>query len=201
MDENIEGATEEEKSESGEAGEPSPKPEDKEPEPQVPAARLSEVVRERNELRQRVSELETKKEAGTITADEQKELQAKTYLKGLLKEVSEEAKAEEAKAQKGFEHQVNDILDENPNVDRKEFLQFIADNDEKYEFASPKAAFRIFQDLKKTSEESKEKGKKEVLGKPNLPPSQGGGSRGSGLEYSPNKSFAQLAEEAKAKLE
>lgn len=173
----------------------------------VPYARFKEVNDEVKGLKEKlenIEKLQTKQDGGkTLTPEEKKELDAKTYLKGLLKETMEETekakKDGEARELKQFNEAVAGVLEINPDIKRDDFLKFVKENESKYKFSSVEGAMAIYKDLNKTKTEAKEQGKKEVINRPKFP-SNDGGSAPQTYDVK-GKSMSQIAEEAKRELE
>lgn len=167
------------------------------PEP-VPYERFKEVNEQKNALETRIKELETKKETpGGLNDAQQKELEAKQYLKGLLKEtLSEEqqaAKAAEEQEQKQFERQVSDVLGVNPDVEKKDFVDFLEKEGDDY--ASVDSAMRAYKRINEKVIEAKKKTREDEKRKPDMPSHEGGGGKSSALETDKGKTISQIADE------
>ena len=175
------------------------------PEKTVPYSRFKEINEKAKNTEQELQTLRSKSEA-TLTPEQQKEKQAKDFLKGLVREQLEEEakakKAKETKEQKKFESDVNDALDVNPKIDRKEFLKFIKDNSSKYGITTVKGAMKLYKDLNKIKDETVEQTKDNLAAKPRLPKSQGGSDIKADYSGDKNKSYdqvvAEITEEAEA---
>lgn len=185
---------------TGEAGD-----QQKQPETVVPVERFNQVYGQMKNLERDIASLKEQKGEGTLTAEQQKELQAKTYLKGLLKETLEEQKKAESEAEKAeqakFESQVNDIIAANPDIKRSEFLSFMEKEGDDY--SSVNAALKGYQRLKTAEKEGGEKAKDALEKKKNaaLPGSEGAGSASNQPPpEDKNKSLWQIAQEAAASL-
>ena len=171
----------------------------------VPIDRFNKVYQENKELKEASKTPETK-EKENISPDQQKEAQAKTYLKGLVKEELEEAKADEVKATKAeetkFDSDVEDVLAVNTEVDRDEFLKFMEEKSDKYSMESVTGAMALFKDFQGVKSETEEETKENLAKKPDLPKSEAGGA-GSAVIDDSGKSIqeiaAELGEEAEAK--
>lgn len=164
----------------------------------VPIKRFNEIYRKGKELEEENEKLKKVPE-GTLTEEQQKEGKAKDYIKGLVREAQKEVKDEttqiEAKEQREFASDVDDVLEENPDVKRTEFLKFIEDKSGIYDLNSPKGAMKVFLDLQTTSKDSADKTKKDMKRKPNLPSSEAAPSE-PGSPDDKGKSFSQIAQEA-----
>jgi hypothetical protein len=164
----------------------------------VPVSRFKEVYREKKELEQKVSSLEAKKEE---TPDEKKELEAKTYLKNLQKEVLKEMEEEKVRASKEeltkFNQQVEDTLVINTDVKKAEFLKFIEEEAEHYGIESVDGAMKLYRKFNDLSKEVADKTKKDISSKPKMPTHEGGGKP---AYDDGNKSLYEIANEAKKEL-
>lgn len=141
----------------------------------VPYSRFKEVNEAKNQAEQDLQALkETKTE--DLTPDQQKEKQAKDFLKGLVKEQLKEEdkakKATEAKEQKKFDSDIRESLDINPSINKKDLLKFIEDNSDKYSITSVAGAVRLYRDLNKIKDETVEETKENLAAKPKLPKSK-----------------------------
>jgi len=171
----------------------------------VPYSRFKEVNEKAKSTEQELQTL--KAEKGVLTPEQQKEKQARTFLKGLVKEQlqeeEEERKATEAKEQKEFESNVDDVLSVNTIVDRTEFLKFIEDNSNKYGITTVKGAMKLYKDLNKIKDETVEQTKENLAVRPKLPKSQGAGDITPDHSGDKQKSYEQIVsetiEEAEAK--
>ena len=166
----------------------------------IPYDRFSTVVKERNELREQLSkgEIAKKDEVKTLTPEEKKEIDAKTYLKNLYKEVMTEEesqrKQKEEQELKTFNSEVNSALELNLEVKREDFLKFIEEKSKSYGVKSITGAMALYKDLNKSVLEAKDQGKKEILNRPKTPVNEG---QSSVKSDDTGKSFYQLAQEAK----
>lgn len=177
-------------------GDPSA-PEDPEKGKTVPIGRFKEQYKKTKDLEQEVDSLKQKTEP-QLTPEQQKEKQAKDYLRGLIKDERKKVLAEEAevkvKEQKDFESDVSDILAVNTDVDKEEFLKFIENSSDDYGITSVKGAMKLYKDLGKVKTDTQEETKEKLAKKPNLP-------KGEGLkEETPpddsTKSYEQIVEES-----
>ena len=169
----------------------------------VPIDRFNKVYQENKALKES-AETPKAEEEGKLSPDQQKEASAKTYLKGLVKEELEEAKAEEVKATKAeenkFDTDVEDILDANTDIDRDEFLKFVEDKSEEYDMQSVKGAMAAFKDSKNIKSDTEEETKENLAKKPDLPKSEAGGASTNAIDDS-KKSLQQIAAELGAEAE
>lgn len=168
----------------------------------VPYGRFKEVNEEKNRLEQEIASLKNQKRDGGLSPEQEKELQAKQYLKSLLKEtLAEEEKAKqeaEATELKQFEASVDEVLALNPAVKRDDFLKFIEEKSDEYGIQTPEGAMKLYLDLGKLSKDALDKAKDELRGKPKLPHHEGEG--GSKQVDDTGKSLYQIASEAIANL-
>ena len=180
-------------------------PPEKKEEPMVPLHRFREVNEKLEKVENEIADLkQAKASPGGLSDEQQKELQAKTYLTTLLKETLEEDKktatARETAEQRQFEKSVDEVLEINPSVPRKDFVEFMEKNAEKYGIESVSGAMKLYLDLNKLSAEEREKGKKDIQRKPGLPRSESAG----GAEQTPTedktKSFAQVLQDIISKV-
>lgn len=142
----------------------------------VPIGRFNEVYKKTKELEEEIGTLKTKP-GEQLTPEQQKEQQAKSYLKNLVKEEREEAekaiKETEAKEQKDFESEVDDILAIHTDVSKDEFLKFVEEKGDEYGVKSVKGAMKLFKDLGKLKTDTEEETKENINKKPDLPKSEG----------------------------
>ena len=145
----------------------------------VPLSRFQEVYHKQKELEQEVSALKETKKAEGLTPEQEKELQAKQYLKNLLKETlseQEQTKAQaEVKEQAEFERSVDEVLSTHLEVSRADFLKFIEDKSSRYGLDSVSGAMGVYLDLQNVSKEAGNKAKENLANKPGLPSSEGSG--------------------------
>src|SRR3990167_5527575 len=143
----------------------------------VPYERFKEVNDKLNTLKEEISSLKSQKRSDGLSPEEEKELQAKTYLEKLTREtldkVSKEKSEAETREQKEFEKEVGDILLVNTDVKRAEFLDFIDKKADSYGIKSVEGAMKLYRDINNLSKEGLEKAKKELQGKPGFPSSEG----------------------------
>ena len=162
----------------------------------VPYSRFKEINEQKKTAEQERDSLKQKE--GVLTPEQQKEKQAKDYLRGLIKEEREAIlKAEkdaETQEQKKFEEEVSDILDVNPEVDKEKFLKFIEKDSNEYGISSVKGAMKLYKDMGRVKTDTEEATKEKLSKKPNLPKSEGT-PIGTPPDDS-NKTLDQIAEEA-----
>ena len=157
------------------------------------------ATRAEAKLKEIEGEIQGLKGKSEPTAEDKRELEAKQYLKNLLKETLKEEKDTEAQAkakeEETFGNEVNNILAINTDVKRADFLKFIEDKAESYGIESIEGAMRLYKDLGNITKETSDKTKKDILGKPKLPQSEG-----DGISKTPpddkGKSLWQIAQEA-----
>lgn len=181
----------------GEDGQPIPFVEEK----TVPYERFKEVNDKFRSLEAEISSLKTQgKKEGGLSAEQEKELAAKTYLKGLLKETLEEQNKtkteQEITEQKQFESEVTDILIENSDVKKKDFLEFIEKNSTKFGIQSPKGAMELYKHLNEVKKSAVEEERK----KPGMPSHEGGANRIEPKAEDKEKSFSQITNEIHKEL-
>lgn len=142
----------------------------------VPYSRFKEVNEKAKITEQELQTLKSK-QPEILTPEEQKEKQAKNFLKKLVKEqLKEEAdakKATETKKQKEFESNVNDALAINTSIDRAEFLKFIEKDANKYGITTVKGAMKLYKDMNKIKDDTTDEVKENLSNKPRLPKSKG----------------------------
>lgn len=164
-------------------GDPSAPPKSNEPE-NVPYHRFKEVNAKVRDLEQQLKSLNNKP---STPGAEDKEAQAKSYLKGLLRETLEEQKKLEVetkqKEQDAFNNEVDKTLELNADVKRADFLKFIKEKSDSYGITSVAGAMKLYRDFNNLSKESLEKAKKDLSAKPRLPNNEGGGSGGGKNSY------------------
>lgn len=169
----------------------------------IPYSRFREVNEKMKSLEAEINSLKSKKAEDGLTPEQQQELQAKQYLKNLLKEtLDEERRArEEAERleQERFEAEVNDVLYLHQDVSKDDFLKFIEEKSEVYGITSVAGAMKLYLDLRNIQKEVADKTKKSLASKPSLPQHEGGAGRGIPYDQTPEfkqKSLRQIAEEA-----
>jgi hypothetical protein len=133
-------------------------------------------------MKERIDSLQTTSQERNLTQKEQEELNAKTYLRNMLKEVlTEEEKskkdAEERKTAK-FNSEVDSVLEINPDVKKNDFVDFIEKNSKKYGIDSIPGAMALYRDLNQIKSKAKDEGKKEIIGRPKFPSSDGAVGKG-----------------------
>lgn len=167
------------------AGNPIPFVEEK----TVPYSRFKEVNDKMNELAEQIKSLTEKKDAGTISPDEKKELEAKQYLEKITREsltkIEQEKKDKETEELKAFEKNVNELLEIHSNVKRDDFLKFLEEEGD--DFSTLDSAMKHY--LKNSEKKETDKAKK-----PSLPSNEGGGSRIEAVDDG-KKSLRQISEE------
>lgn len=163
----------------------------------VPYSRFKEVNEEKNKTEQELQALKAGKEV--LTPEQQKENQAKTFLKKLVKEQLEEEKAErkatKVREQKEFEGNVDDVLAINTTIDRSEFLKFIEDNSDKYSITTVKGAMKLYKDINQIKDDTVEKTKENLTKKPKFPKSKGAGDITPDYSGDKEKSYEQITSE------
>lgn len=169
----------------------------------VPIGRFKEVYSKTKELEQQIQDLKGKESDKGLSQEEQKELQAKNYLKGLLKETLDEQKQHEEQAtqeeQNKFNEEVDEQLSVHTDVNRDDFLKFVEDKGEEYGTTSVKGAMKLYRDLNNLKKSASEEVKEDLSKKPNLPSHEGGSSE-SHVDDS-KKSYQQIVEEATREAE
>lgn len=163
----------------------------------VPYTRFKEVNEKMKAVEKEVESLKAK-ESGGLTPEQQKELEAKTYLKNLLKETLKEEKEAEGKREKEeqtkFNEEVDEVVEE-LGLDKKAFLKWMEDgNADKYGATSARGAANIYQDLEKSKKEGSEETKKDISSKPGLPKHEGASGGGTPRDDS-EKSLTEIASE------
>jgi hypothetical protein len=167
----------------------------------VPIGRFEEVYGKMKDLEQEISSLKFQgKEKGGLSAEQEKELAAKTYLKNLLKETLEEEKKgqaeQEIKEQKEFEQEVADILIVNSDVKKKDFLDFIDKNSEEFGIESVNGAMKLYRHLETVKKSAAEEERK----KPGMPAHEGGAARIEPKAEDKDKSFSEITNEIHKEL-
>ena len=164
----------------------------------VPYKRFKDVNEAKNVAEQKLQTLETQK-TETLTPDQQKEKQAKDFLKGLVKEQLEAdaktKKATETKEQKEFESNVDDAIVANPKIDKNEFKKFIEDNAEKYGITGVSGAMKLYKDMNKIKDDTVEETKENLAAKPKLPKSKGVADTTTDYSGDKDKTYEQVQEE------
>ena len=178
----------------GEDGQPIPFVEEQ----TVPYQRFKDVNEAKKEAEQKLQTLEAEK-GETLTPEQQKEKQARDYLKGLVKDqLDEETKSKEVaetQEQKQFDSEVDDVLAVNSKVDREEFLKFIEDDSKKYGITDVTGAMELYKDLGKIKSDTVEETKENLAKKPNLPKSEGTAETKQDISGDKDKTIQQLTEE------
>lgn len=169
----------------------------------IPESRFKEVYGKMKDLEREIGTLKEGKREGTLTEDQQKELQAKEYLKGLLKEtLSEQERTKQEQEQqelKEFKDKVETVLSIHTDVKKDDFLKFLEEEGDDY--ASVDAAMKVYKRLSETAKDASEKAKQSISKKPKLPSSEG--TSGGSIDYAEadkGKSMWQIAQEAAKEL-
>lgn len=164
----------------------------------VPYSRFKEVNEKAKTTEQELQTLKSK-QPEILTPEEQKEKQAKNFLKKLVKEQLEEEaktkKATETKKQKEFEGDVNDSLAVNTSIDRNEFLKFIKDNSDKYGITTVKGAMKLYKDMNKIKDDTTDEVKENLSNKPKLPKSKGSSDTTPDYSGDKEKTYDQVVSE------
>lgn len=162
----------------------------------VPYSRFKEVNDKMRDMEETVKALQDKKKEEGLSPEEEKELQAKQYLKKLTREtfeeIEKESKDQETKEQAKFDSELEQVLEDNPEIKKGELLKFVEDNSEKYGFKSLEGAVNVYKDIKSTAENTR----KEIIKKPGMPQHEGATK-----DYTPpaedkSRSFAQIVQDA-----
>lgn len=166
----------------------------------IPYSRFKEVNDKKKQLESEIQEIRNKaiEEKRPLTETEKKEIDARQYLEKITRESIEkfekEKQEKELKEQKYFEEEVENILEINPEIKKDDFLKFIEDKADEYDFQSVKGAMRLYKDLNKIKVQTKEATKKEIASRPKFPQNEGISPK-----ETPNiagKSWSQLENEA-----
>ena len=171
--------------------------EKKEPE-KVDRSEVAQKIKYREKFQTaqaRIDELEkqiqSSQKKGTPDADNEKELAAQRYIRNqaleAIKDYEQQKKADEDKALKKFQDQLDEVLEDNPDFTEQQLLDIC----EEFE-VEPKIAIKI---LKKTSEQKTKK--------PSLPSSRRGSPEGVTVEKAVDdsgKSLYHIAQEVKNAL-
>ena len=176
-------------------------------EQKVPYTRFKQVydkAKQVDELTAEIQRLKEKQGDVGLNDNEKKELEAKKYLKNLIKETLSESQSETEKqkeiADKKFSEEVDDVLALNTEVKRTDFLKFLEEEADELGITSVSGAMKAYRKLNSIKKEATEEAKDELNRKPGLPKSS---SNKSEIDYSKedkNKSLAQIAQEAKKSL-
>ena len=162
----------------------------------VPYTRFKEVNDKMKTLEGEITALKTQKSDGGLSPEQKKELEAKTYLKNLLKETMDETKTAESQKEKAelekFDQDVSEILSVNADVKKDDFLKFVEEEAATYGIESVDGAMKLYRKMNDLSKEVSEKTKKELLGRPKLPEHEGGGKQ---EPSDAGKSLWQIADE------
>ena len=162
----------------------------------VPYTRFKEVNDKMKTLEGEIAALKTQKSDGGLNPEQKKELEAKTYLKNLLKETLDETKSAESEKKQAelakFNQDVSEILSVNADVKKDDFLKFVEEEAATYGIKSVDSAMKLYRKINNLSKEVSEKTKKELLGRPKLPEHEGGGKQ---EPSDAGKSLWQIADE------
>lgn len=168
----------------------------------VPESRFKEVYGKMKELERDLSTLREGKKEGTLTEDQQAELKAKEYLKGLLKETLAEEKSNASQAEsqelEKFKSEVSEALSIHSDVKKDDFLSFLEKEGDDY--SSVESAMRGYKRLLEKEKDGTEKAKKDLSKKPSLPSSEGSGYNPNKFPDDKGKSLWQIAQEAAAEF-
>ncbi len=168
----------------------------------IPESRFNEVYGKMKTLEREIGTLKEGKRDGTLSEDQQKELQAKEYLKGLLKEtLSEQERTKQEQEQqevREFKDKVETVLAIHTDVKKDDFLKFLEEEGDDY--ASVDAAMKVYKGLSETAKDASEKAKQSISKKPKLPSSEGTGGSVDYAESDKGKTMWQIAQEAAREL-
>lgn len=168
----------------------------------IPESRFNEVYGKMKTLEREIGTLKEGKRDGTLTEDQQRELQAKEYLKGLLKEtLSEQERTKQEQEQqeaREFKDKVDSILAIHTDVKKDDFLKFLEEEGDDY--ASVDAAMKVYKRFSETAKDASEKAKQSISKKPKLPSSEGTGGSVDYAESDKGKTMWQIAQEAAREL-
>lgn len=163
----------------------------------VPYHRFKEVIDKTKALEADIQALKSTKKDSGLTPEQEKELQAKTYLKSLLKETlteQEEAQARDKEQElKQFEKDVESALELNTDVKKPDFLKFMEEEGD--DFSSVASAMKHYKNVQEAREEAVEKAKDDLKGRPNLPRHEGGGTAKEAPETDKGKSITEVAQD------
>lgn len=165
----------------------------------VPKEQFNKVYGKMKDFERKLTELEKGKKEGTLTPEQEKEFQAKTYLKNLLKETLDETQKERDARERAdlesFKTEVEEVLDANTDVKREDFMKFLEEDGDDY--SSVAAAIKGYKRLHETAEDAADKAKKGEQRKPRMPKSEGEGSEPRDYEKEDKgKSLWQVAQDA-----
>lgn len=114
-----------------------------EKEPMIPAHRFKEILKEKRELEAKIT-LSSTKPSYTGSEEEDKDLKAKTYLKGLLNEVLEEKNQQSTRAQEALTQELVDLQEIYGAFD----VDKVLDLKDKYHMQTEGALALYFEQLK-----------------------------------------------------
>lgn len=163
----------------------------------VPYTRFKEVNDKFKTLEGEIAALKTQsKEDGGLSPEQKKELEAKTYLKNLLKETLDETKQAESAQEKAelerFEKDVEESLSIHTDVKKEDFLKFIEEDAPAYGIESVDGAMKLYRKINDLSKDIAERTKRDMKSKPSFPTHEGGGSSDAN---DAGKSLWQIADE------
>jgi len=170
----------------------------------VPYERFKEVNDKVKSLTEEISTIKNQAETqpGGLTPKQKEEIEAKEYLKGLVKDTLSEFEktkaSEEEQEIANFQKELNNVLELNSSVDRKEFEKFLENEADEYGVETVSGAMKIYKKLNETTLKAKESAKNELSKKPKMPSSDGSGV--GEVHNDTGKSLYQIAEEAKKSL-
>ena len=152
----------------------------------------------KKELEEKVSTLE-KETPEKLTPEQIQEKQANEFIEkkideGIAKRETAQKEAD-TKKEEGYTQSVQDSLDENQDVKKADFMEFLEKQGDS--FTSVKGAMDVFKQLGSAAKDAKAEGQEEERSKPDLPSSEG--ETAEITEAPPedaNKSFRQVIAEA-----
>ena len=165
----------------------------------VPQEKFGQVYGQVKNLEREITDLKKGNSEGKLTPEQQKELEAKTYLKNLMKETLSETEKEKSEREKSeldtFKKDVDDVLTTNTDVKKNDFLKFL--DDEGDDYSSVAAAMRGYKRQGEVAKDASDKTKADERKKPDMPKSEGDGT--SSVDYSEKdkgKNLWQVAQDA-----
>ncbi|KKL08000.1 hypothetical protein LCGC14_2580320 [marine sediment metagenome] len=165
----------------------------------VPYERFKEVNDKMRNLETEIQGLKSQKDESGLNTEQKKELEAKEYLKGLLKETLTEQKDESTKEeqaqQEKFDKDVADILSVNTEVKKDDFLKFVEKEADTYGISSVEGAMLLFRKINNIKTETAEDTRRDIDKKPGIPSTEGGGGGSKTPETDKGKSLNQIADE------
>jgi len=161
----------------------------------VPYSRFKEVNEKAKNTEQELQALKS----GGMTPEQQKEKQARDFLKGLVREElkaeKEFKKAQKTREEEEYKVNVDNILSVNTNVDRTVFMKFVKDNSDKYGITSVKGLMKLYKDLNQIKDDTVEETKENLAKKPNLPKSKGSHTNAPDYSGDKEKTYDQVVAE------